>query len=107
MQISLYVNKTGYASVGMYGRGDMMNWKLSFDEQKKLMRDVVDTETKEKLKTDFSKLDEKLESLVSAIPLAEQLPYITELEKEIIEFEKEIEEIKKDKTFGGDEDLPF
>lgn len=100
VSLSFYVNKAWYASVGVYWRGDMMTWKLSIDEQKALMRDVIDPETKEKLKTDFSKLDAKLEELVSAIPTTPQSDY--DLDAIIAE---EVEETKAEKE--DIEDLPF
>lgn len=112
VSLSLYINKWWYASVWVYGQSDMMSWKLSLDEQKKLMRDVIDPETKEKLKTDYSKLDAELEKIISSIPVSEEKEYEVEDElsienDEVFAEETPIVDSMRSGKDDDNEDLPF
>lgn len=98
LEISLYMNKDNFKSVGLYINGERGNWRFSWEEQKAMITSIEKKNgTKE---NDYFDYDEKLKSCVQEIQ-----DYIS-----ITDFQEEVKIEKQD--FSKDweisiEDLPF
>jgi hypothetical protein len=94
------MNKENYKSMGLYINWERGSWRMSYDEQKKLIEDIKNSKW-EIMQRDFSGLDEVLKKWVEEIS-----SYIT-----VSDFVEEVSQEEK-KNFNNNEeinieDLPF
>lgn len=84
LEISLYMNKENYKSMGLYINGERGNWRMTYDEQKTLIEDIKNSKW-EVLQRDFSWLDEVLKKWVEEI---QDFIDINDFQEPIVEKEK-------------------
>ncbi len=67
LELSLYTNKKGYASVYTKNDETPLEWKLTIEEQQKLINSVVINKQKV---NDYSELEDKLETMMGKVKMS-------------------------------------
>ena len=97
LELSLYMNKENYKQLGVYINSERGKWRLSYDEQKKLIETITNSKW-EFVSNDFSALNDFLKVWIQEI-------------SEYIEINDFVEEKPKENFATNDEinveDLPF